>query len=173
MPERSRYITDSVIELQVPVSEEIFNTLKRAQELICQKQSKRVSLEEVIRVLAESYLIKEDPLAREARRTIKKERLQNQKTDNQNSASQNQVLPRPGEVTKAKPPAQTLKRTSIDKILTRDHSQCTHLDDKSTRCQETKWLQVHHVIPKSNGGSNDPYNVRTLCFGHHKIMHEH
>jgi len=38
-------------------------------------------------------------------------------------------------------------------------------------CGSTKFLEKHHCIPKSLGGSNDSTNIVTLCRGHHRLLH--
>ena len=38
-------------------------------------------------------------------------------------------------------------------------------------CDATSGLQVHHCIPRSEGGSNDPENLITLCWKCHAVAH--
>lgn len=38
-------------------------------------------------------------------------------------------------------------------------------------CDSTKGLQIHHFIPRSEGGSNQPYNLITLCWKCHAVAH--
>ena len=37
-------------------------------------------------------------------------------------------------------------------------------------CTSTYRLQVHHVIPASEGGPTDPENLVTLCWHHHHTV---
>jgi 5-methylcytosine-specific restriction endonuclease McrA len=32
-------------------------------------------------------------------------------------------------------------------------------------------LEIHHVIPASRGGTNDPKNLVALCANHHRVLH--
>lgn len=41
-------------------------------------------------------------------------------------------------------------------ILKRDKRRCV-------KCGCKKWLHVHHIVPRSKGGSNDHDNLVTLC----------
>ncbi len=52
-------------------------------------------------------------------------------------------------------------------VLTRDRHQC-----RVAGCRNTKFLQVHHLIPRESGGSNKPENLITLCSECHKWTHE-
>ena len=50
-------------------------------------------------------------------------------------------------------------------ILHRDNYQCQKCKAKNTI------LQVHHIIPRSKGGTNTPSNLITLCESCHKAVH--
>jgi len=39
-------------------------------------------------------------------------------------------------------------------------------------CNHTRYLQIHHKIPRSRGGSNDPDNLICLCQACHRLLHE-
>ncbi|MEN8008688.1 MAG: HNH endonuclease, partial [Candidatus Krumholzibacteriota bacterium] len=39
-------------------------------------------------------------------------------------------------------------------------------------CGHTQYLEVHHLVPRSRGGSNDPENLTCLCSACHKLLHE-
>lgn len=38
-------------------------------------------------------------------------------------------------------------------------------------CDETRYLQVHHVIPRGQGGSDHMMNLITLCSNCHAVAH--
>ena len=50
-------------------------------------------------------------------------------------------------------------------ILHRDNDTC-----QADGCPSRHRLQVHHIIPWSEGGSTDPKNLITLCWYHHQIV---
>jgi hypothetical protein len=52
-------------------------------------------------------------------------------------------------------------------VLARDRYTCT-----SAGCGRTRFLNVHHVVPREKGGKNDPDNLRTLCSGCHRTLHD-
>ena len=54
-------------------------------------------------------------------------------------------------------------------IIRRDHNRCA-----ITGCASRNRLQVHHIIPWSQGGLTNPENLITLCWYHHHIaVHQH
>ncbi len=50
-------------------------------------------------------------------------------------------------------------------------SQCSHIDQSGERCPARRHLDVHHIIPKSQGGSDNEENLTLLCSGHHRAHH--
>jgi len=52
----------------------------------------------------------------------------------------------------------------------------THRDGGTCRfhgCDNTNWLQVHHIVHWSKGGPTDLDNLTLLCGFHHRFVHEH
>jgi hypothetical protein len=52
-------------------------------------------------------------------------------------------------------------------VLARDRHRC-----QASGCGRTRFLEVHHQIPRSQGGSNEPENLITLCGACHRLRHE-
>ncbi|MCC7404609.1 MAG: HNH endonuclease [Bdellovibrionales bacterium] len=50
-------------------------------------------------------------------------------------------------------------------------SRCSHVDHRGKRCQETKFLEIHHLRPLHLGGDDRLENLTLLCSGHHKGIH--
>lgn len=53
-------------------------------------------------------------------------------------------------------------------VFARARHQCQHQG-----CDHARYLEIHHVIPRSQGGSNDPDNCICLCSAHHALVHKH
>jgi hypothetical protein len=51
-------------------------------------------------------------------------------------------------------------------ILTRDQHRC-----RVPGCTHTTFLDVHHIMPRSEGGRNEPANLVTICGAHHRAVH--
>ena len=38
-------------------------------------------------------------------------------------------------------------------------------------CDSTRFLQIHHVVPRGHGGTNSPHNLICLCSDCHALAH--
>ena len=47
-----------------------------------------------------------------------------------------------------------------ERVLRRDHRRCRH-------CQTGRALTVHHIVPRAEGGTDEPRNLVTLCAACH------
>lgn len=52
-------------------------------------------------------------------------------------------------------------------VLRRDRGCC-----RVPGCRSSRWLQIHHIVWREHGGSNDPSNLICLCFAHHQALHQ-
>ena len=52
-------------------------------------------------------------------------------------------------------------------VLARDKHRCRALG-----CTRTRFLEVHHIVPRLQGGGNGPDNLVTLCGSCHRLFHE-
>jgi 5-methylcytosine-specific restriction endonuclease McrA len=52
-------------------------------------------------------------------------------------------------------------------VLARDKHQC-----QAPGCGRTRFLEVHHITPRNQGGSNESENLMTLCASCHRLWHE-
>jgi len=51
-------------------------------------------------------------------------------------------------------------------VLARDRHRC-----RRKGCGHTRFLDIHHLTPRTRGGSNDPANLVTLCPACHRLAH--
>ncbi len=68
----------------------------------------------------------------------------------------------------AKPPraTQTIPPATRRKVLRRDGKCCT-----VPGCHNHRFLDLHHVRPRNEGGTHDPDNLVSLCGAHHRAAH--
>jgi hypothetical protein len=52
-------------------------------------------------------------------------------------------------------------------VLARDRYRC-----RAAGCGRTRFLHVHHVVPREEGGTNDLANLLTACSACHRVIHE-
>jgi len=52
-------------------------------------------------------------------------------------------------------------------VMARDRHRC-----RAPGCGRTRFLEVHHIVPRQRGGSNRPENLVTLCGACHRLWHE-
>jgi hypothetical protein len=51
-------------------------------------------------------------------------------------------------------------------VLERDHHRCC-----VPGCKSSTFLDIHHIQPRSEGGTNEPANLRCFCGAHHRAVH--
>ena len=39
-------------------------------------------------------------------------------------------------------------------------------------CSNPTWIDVHHIVARSDGGRHTDANTCVLCTGHHRLVHE-
>jgi len=66
----------------------------------------------------------------------------------------------PGHLTRSIPPA--TRRA----VLIRDAGHC-----QVPGCRNHRYLDLHHVLPRSEGGDHAPTNLVTVCSTHHELVH--
>jgi hypothetical protein len=52
-------------------------------------------------------------------------------------------------------------------IMRRDRERC-----RVPGCRSALFLEVHHIVHREHGGTNDPSNLLVLCGGHHDLHHQ-
>ncbi|MCC7404545.1 MAG: HNH endonuclease, partial [Bdellovibrionales bacterium] len=165
------------VQLEVGISEKLMIKIRRAQGLVGQKLRRGATLEETLEAMVEVYLSKHDPNERAKRQLMrgklgaapgknsraaqKTGRLQFSRTAAEMGASKT------GESTARRPlPAATKHR-----VYLKFQARCGHVDGRGERCQETKFLEIHHLRPLHAGGDDRLENLALLCSGHHQGIH--
>jgi len=57
------------------------------------------------------------------------------------------------------------------KAQVRDHGKCQYRMKDGAICGSKHWTDLHHVRPKSEGGTDASDNLITLCSSHHRMVH--
>jgi len=160
--EKANYVSRDRVQLQVGVSENFMIELRRAQDVLSQKRHRPVSLEETLSLSVGLLLEREDPLARAKRQVAK------------GKAEPSQLGP--GTVAMAGAGDPAAKRKPIPaatrhKLLVKFNGQCGFVHRDGNRCGQRRFLDVHHIKPLCEGGTDELSNLELLCSGHHRTRH--
>jgi 5-methylcytosine-specific restriction endonuclease McrA len=77
------------------------------------------------------------------------------------AAREDAQIHKPGERNKSAIPPRIRRE-----VLARDRHHC-----RRKGCNHTRFLELHHINPRAEGGVNDPENLVTLCSGCHELWH--
>src|SRR5690606_29401665 len=139
-------------QLQVGLSEKAMLQLRRVQEVLSQKSRRPVSLEECVEKMGELYLEKHDPLKKAKRQKIRGKLLDRAAAKIENDMSARKIVP--GHDRRRKPLGASIKH----RVFLKYKGQCGHLNHSGKACSSKQFLEIHHKIPVSRGGSNDVDN---------------
>jgi len=106
--------------------------------------------------MAELYLEKKDPVEKATRLVAKPDSCRVEKTSKPSIPFVRQTIP-----------AQLRHQVHL-----RDKGRCSYTAPNGKVCTNSRWIQIHHIIPISHGGMNRLENLKTLCSAHHRMMHE-
>ena len=190
--ESAVYKTHDLLEFKLGVSEDFIEALTQVKDLLSQRDAKSVSSEEALLKIMREFIEKNDPVKKAQRADLKREKHESKKRMSQlvpgtvkKSAAKipiiNSVAPK-----KRKP----IKRFTLHAIALRDQNRCTFTSAPDStpssrarsatipaaeaigfRCDQKRWLDVHHIMPIHLGGSDEATNLTTLCKAHHKLIH--
>jgi hypothetical protein len=178
--EQAKYVSSERLEFKMGLSEEVFEFFKRAQDLVSSQTRNSASFADAFKEIVLFYLKHNDPVEK-AKRIHAKVQAQAQA-----QANTSVDLPVPGQVSErdsqnalkskraVKPSSQNQRFIPAQlqyAILLRDEGRCTQIGLKGERCSERRWLDIHHVLPLSQGGKTTLDNLKLLCRGHHRALH--
>ncbi len=159
--ERSSYVTAQRLKIEIGMFENQLLLLRKAQDLVSSSQGRAASLEETVVAMTDFYLKNKDPV-RKAKRVIAKKGLVSGDADSH--------------VTRHVPELQSertpIPAATLHQVHLRDQKKCAFKNHNDEICGESRWTEIHHIRPVSQGGKNVLENLVTLCSAHHKWIHE-
>ncbi len=57
-------------------------------------------------------------------------------------------------------------------VMLRDEAQCTFRYADGKRCENRRWLHIHHDKPWGVGGDSSAENLALVCAQHHRVHHQ-
>jgi hypothetical protein len=156
------------VELTVHISKGAYEALLRTQAILAQK-NKNLDLGEAIDSIVQEFVHRHDPVLK-AKRARALDQNKTLRTAANSIKESYQLCP--GRVAKGVSARKPFTAEQKHKVFARDQGRCTHVDAHGHRCDNDRWLHVHHIEPVSKGGGNNPENLTTLCSAHHDLAHQ-
>lgn len=156
-----------------------FQKLKRVQDLESQRQKRAVSMEEAIEAMMAVYLEAKDPV-RKAKRAIERSEKKVQSVKSAelsvrssgvvSVARQTNLVESPASLVSSRSQRTAIPALNLHQARLRDQGRCTQTSE-NIRCEQKRWIDIHHVKPLSQGGTHNLDNLKTLCAEHHRQEH--
>ncbi|MCM2279592.1 MAG: HNH endonuclease [Oligoflexia bacterium] len=154
-PERARYVREDRLRIELNISEALYQSLKRAQDRVSVRAQRAATMEDTLLELVRVFLERHDPIEKARRARM-----------SQSGPEQVSRVPRVSGARYRLPAA--LRHA----LVLRDGGQCSYRDPVTgARCEDRRWLEFHHLRPKSLGGADRMENLATLCRAHHQRLH--
>jgi hypothetical protein len=177
VPDKAKMLGNGLVQVTLTISESEFKDFDRACSVEAQRQRNAPGRGRVFVAAINTYLDKHDPV-RKAERAGKKSSLaaapalersaamNSVRTEYERTKNEKRTVPEvpPGRV--------PYTATQLHAVHSRDQGRCTHINGSGVRCNQDRWTEIHHIVPVSKGGSNDPENLTTLCSVHHDLAHQ-
>ncbi len=191
--DKVKFVSEDLVQVTVTISKTAFDNLKCAEALATQKGKKLAGRGDVVEIALREYVERHDPV-RKAKRAAARKVTMDEKKKTFSTSKQALVsnmpeggnLKFPISISTAEVPkepklcvhrvlrSERVKLTAEQKhvVFNRDQGRCTHTNIEGERCGNDRYLHVHHIIPVSHGGGNEPDNLTTLCSSHHDLVHQ-
>jgi HNH endonuclease len=182
--ERASYVTPERIKLEIGLSEREMLRLRRVQDLLSQSKRRAVSLEETVQTLTAEFIHKHDPIEKAKRHRVRnaaevtlstKESARERVESSDESGAGFVQLPSEvvGELVTLRVglSREPIPAALLHQVSLRDCRRCTASLPDGTRCNQSRWIEIHHKTPISQGGENTLENLTTLCSAHHRLWH--
>lgn len=155
-------LSEDLVEIKLTVSKATYEKLSRARSLEAQKQ-KNSKMENVLEAVLDNYLHHHDPVKKAERAKQKTKPCSSKVMEERNLREKSPSIA-----------ARRIPLTAEQKhaVFRRDQGKCTHVNASGQRCNQDRWIEVHHIIPVSQGGSNKLENLTILCSSHHDLAHQ-
>jgi 5-methylcytosine-specific restriction endonuclease McrA len=148
------------------ITEEELKMLKRVMALESTRKKENIQPGEAITASLGLYIEKLDPLKKAERSQKRSQKFETEKDIEKQTDKKNSLQNRGENLSVTK----ISKRTPIPAkvahaVRLRDHGKCRF-------CGSDRYLELHHIVPVSQGGENTVENLITVCSAHHKFIHE-
>lgn len=150
--ERIKPLREDRFEFKCSISSEAERLVRRVQDLESTKRRMNLDLEKTLIAMARTYLERNDPVEKAKTKLPNLSSAKLQSGSNRVRAS----IPMP----------------TVHAVNRRDQGSCVWTDLSGKRCERSRFTELHHIQPLSNGGTHAIENLATLCSAHHKAIHD-
>ena len=162
--ERLRPVARDLSELKVPVDPTTERNLEALKEILSQKLGKPATLSQVVAWAVEVTRTKFDPIKRAER----SRKISSRKSE---TPPKSVPVPESAQYSAQNSGRQPIPASIQHSVVLRDGMRCVHISADGRRCEQRRWLEMHHVVEVRIGGPNTVDNLRTLCSAHHRLFH--
>ncbi len=172
--ERIKPVAKNVSELRVVIDDVTDGNLTMLKDLLSSKLRRPATLAEVIAWAVQETRERHDPEAKAKRAR----RVSPGKPEKQNLLGANPAINAvtTAGVIEAAPRQRESNRLPIPAairhaVVQRQGAQCSFVSQDYRRCEQKRWLDLHHRLAVAHGGMNQIENLVFLCHRHHRALH--
>jgi 5-methylcytosine-specific restriction endonuclease McrA len=166
--ETVRRLDENRSRISLSLPDELLQEFKRAQTLESMRNKKSLNLEETLQFVLADYLERRDPV-RKAKRICDKALLQ--ETSEASVNLFREIVPTKS-VSQLPQHRRPLPAFVKHQVFQRDQGKCQFKSSEGLVCHSREFVQIHHVVSVSKGGTNHLSNLQTLCSRHHAYHHQ-
>ena len=157
--EKAKYVSREMMQVTFAMTDENFEKLKHAQNLMSQKLGRAATLEETIIASIGRLIEKEDPVKRAERASVR-------------ASKKNTAVEKKERTIEKLGPGRKKPAVVYHSVHLRDKQKCQFERPSGRICGSERWTDVHHVRELAKGGETVEKNLITLCRAHHRLQHQ-
>lgn len=182
-------ISEAWVKLTCNLSPDVLALLERSQSVASTLSGLPADIIDTLRAALGEFLKRHDPVAKAERATVRKGRQRDVQASEAANYPTSTTVPivdnteilleqkdrfTQNDSSKTNTPMRTrLTAEQKHAAHTRDKGCCTFIRPTTgKRCNEDRWLEIHHVNAVAEGGGNELGNLTTLCAAHHDLVHQ-
>ncbi len=176
-PEKAKPTGPDRVRVEFEVTYEEAELLKRARELMSQKKSKHAQIGETFVYALKDWVDREDPIRKAERAKARQEKSAPQTYSsidniNETGSAVSSIDPTRINVSRHRSRDRSpIPAAILHQVYLRDRGACRKRMLDGSNCGCRRWVDVHHIKPKAQGGQDTIENLITLCRAHHRQLH--
>lgn len=153
--------------VQFSTSAEAMAVFRQTQDLVSGKNRRPCTLEEMFLITAKEFVARHDPVEKAARAENRAAKAKNQAPEQR---VETREPPETENLSRDRFSRKNLPAALVHSVDQRDRRKCQAVKGHG-RCNSTRWLNYHHIVPIDEGGTDCLENLITLCSACHREWH--